>query len=156
MSTPWCRISLIRSFSFIGTSMIPFTGGLLPLENLTRVTRPGSSANSAWTNHSSVLWQLSTSPSSPGLRRRRVRWQRAWRSPAEAPSSGRGGWRSGMRRGRRCQSASSWRRGSACPRWRRCRRSRPRSSTPSPRPTARSWAARTRAPWRGALDGPVK
>ena len=33
----------------MGTSMIPLTGGLLPLENLTRVTRPGSRANSACT-----------------------------------------------------------------------------------------------------------
>ena len=39
----------MRSLSFMGTSMMPLTGGLLPLENLTRVTSPGSSANSAWT-----------------------------------------------------------------------------------------------------------
>ena len=42
------NFTLIRSFSFIGTSIIPLTGGLFPLENLTRVTRPGSIANSAY------------------------------------------------------------------------------------------------------------
>jgi hypothetical protein len=31
----------------MGTSMIPLTGGLLPLENFTRVTFPVSIANSA-------------------------------------------------------------------------------------------------------------
>ena len=46
---PCCLISLMRSLSFMGTSMMPWTGGLLPLENLTRVTSPGASANSAWT-----------------------------------------------------------------------------------------------------------
>ena len=33
-----CLISLIKSFSFIGLSTIPFTGGLFPLLNLTSVT----------------------------------------------------------------------------------------------------------------------
>ena len=49
MSTPCCLISLIKSFSFIGLSTIPFTGGLFPLLNLTSVTKPGSMANSACT-----------------------------------------------------------------------------------------------------------